>query len=87
MAVRFPTVIERTERIATRSTQRSPRTASHVPAAAITPVASKNVTFRNRISIANPPAFDATARNAVIVIGAPSYTSGAQKWNGTAEIL
>ncbi len=37
--------------------------------------------------MANPPAFEATERNAVIVIGAPSYTSGVQKWNGTAEIL
>src|SRR4051794_7275796 len=35
----------------------------------------------------NPAAFDATDRNAVIGVGAPSYVSGAQVWNGTAEIL
>ena len=35
----------------------------------------------------NPPAFDATDRNAVTGVGAPSYVSGAQKWNGTALIL
>ncbi len=46
-----------------------------------------NVTLKKRIIIANPPALEATERNAVMVIGAPSYTSGAQKWNGTAEIL
>src|SRR5256885_17138763 len=35
----------------------------------------------------NPPAFEATDRNAVTGVGAPSYVSGAQKWNGTALIL
>ena len=38
-------------------------------------------------STANPAAFDATERNAVIGVGAPSYTSGAQNWNGKLEIL
>src|ERR671918_167856 len=34
-----------------------------------------------------PPIFDAVDRNAATGEGAPSYVSGAQKWNGTAEIL
>ena len=40
-----------------------------------------------RSSIANDAAFDPTERNAVIGVGAPSYTSGAHMWNGTAAIL
>src|SRR5436853_1602770 len=40
-----------------------------------------------RISIANDAAFDPTERNAVMGVGAPSYTSGAHMWNGTAAIL
>src|SRR5919106_2018738 len=34
-----------------------------------------------------PPIFDAVERKAATGEGAPSYVSGAQKWNGTAEIL
>src|SRR3954465_12971041 len=40
-----------------------------------------------RISIAHDAAFEPTDRNAVIGVGAPSYTSGAHMWNGTAAIL
>src|SRR6478735_1645084 len=40
-----------------------------------------------RISIAKDAAFEPTERNAVIGVGAPSYTSGAHMWNGTAAIL
>ena len=40
-----------------------------------------------RISIANEAAFEPTDRNAVTGVGAPSYTSGAHMWNGTAAIL
>ena len=36
---------------------------------------------------ANDAAFEATERYAVIVVGAPSYASGAHMWNGAAEIL
>ena len=43
--------------------------------------------MRIRSSIANDAAFDPTDRNAVIGVGAPSYTSGAHMWNGTAAIL
>src|SRR5438309_6478708 len=37
--------------------------------------------------MANDAAFEPTDRNAVIGVGAPSYTSGAHMWNGTAAIL
>src|SRR2546430_14491262 len=40
-----------------------------------------------RSSIANDAAFDPTESNAVTGVGAPSYTSGAHMWNGTAAIL
>src|SRR4030042_4528266 len=40
-----------------------------------------------RSTTTNPAAFDAVERKPAIGVGAPSYTSGAQKWNGKAEIL
>src|SRR4029453_19163711 len=43
--------------------------------------------WKIRSSIANDAAFDPTDRNAVTGVGAPSYTSGAHMWNGTAAIL
>ena len=43
--------------------------------------------MKMRSSIANDAAVDPTDRNAVIGVGAPSYTSGAHMWNGTAAIL
>src|SRR6266498_3087502 len=43
-----------------------------------------NISWR---SPANPAAFDGTDRNAATGIGAPSYVSGAQKWNGTLDTL
>ena len=43
--------------------------------------------MKMRSSIANEAAFEPTDRNAVIGVGAPSYTSGAHMWNGTAAIL
>src|SRR4051795_6406723 len=48
---------------------------------------SRNPNQMIEIMATNPPAFDATERKAVTGVGAPSYVSGAQKWNGTAEIL
>ena len=48
---------------------------------------SASAWLKNRIIIAKTPAFGATERYAVIVVGEPSYTSGVQKWNGTAETL
>ena len=48
-----------------------------------TPSASTNT----RISAANPAAFTAEAIRAVTGVGAPTYTSGAQAWNGTAATL
>ena len=38
-------------------------------------------------STANPIFLDAVARNPDTGADAPSYTSGAQEWNGTAAIL
>src|SRR5947207_616715 len=43
--------------------------------------------MKMRSRIANDAAFDPTDRNAVMGVGAPSYTSGAHMWNGTAAIL
>ncbi len=40
-----------------------------------------------RIRIAKAAAFGPTERNAETGAGAPWYTSGAQTWNGAAEIL
>src|SRR5207253_5862576 len=40
-----------------------------------------------RSSIAKDAAFEPTDRKAVTGVGAPSYTSGAHMWNGTAAIL
>jgi hypothetical protein len=40
-----------------------------------------------RISTAKPAALEAVLMNAVMGVGAPSYTSGVQKCSGTAEIL
>ena len=47
----------------------------------------KNPKITTDSSATNPPAFDATERKAVTGVGAPSYVSGAQKWNGTALTL
>src|SRR5262245_49920008 len=46
-----------------------------------------NATKNRRISTANPAAFDAVERKPAMGVGAPSYTSGAQKWNGTMDTL
>src|SRR3954451_8850021 len=47
----------------------------------------KKPTKTSSMIATNPAAFDATERNAVIGVGAPSYVSGAHVWNGTAETL
>src|SRR5262245_59286645 len=39
------------------------------------------------IRATNPAAFADTDRKAVTGVGAPSYVSGAQVWNGTADTL
>src|SRR6476661_4688535 len=72
-AARFPRIIE-----AAASTQ---STGCQLSGAGKKP---KNTTVR---IATNPPALDETERNAVTGVGAPSYVSGAQKWNGTALIL
>ena len=40
-----------------------------------------------RTNMAMPATLGAAAKNAVIGVGAPSYTSGVHMWNGTAETL
>ena len=42
---------------------------------------------KKRSMIAKPAALGATDRNAVTGVGAPWYTSGHQKWKGTAAVL
>src|SRR5205085_9205427 len=46
-----------------------------------------NATNISWIRPAKPAAFDATERNAATGTGEPSYVSGAQNWNGTADTL
>src|SRR5438552_17362149 len=46
-----------------------------------------NPMYRMRRRPTNPAAFEATERYAASGVGDPSYVSGAQKWNGTADTL
>ena len=46
----------------------------------------KTAESRRRIT-AKPAAFEAVERKPATGVGAPSYTSGAQKWNGNNETL
>ena len=48
---------------------------------------SGNTAVNKRMSTANPAALDAVDRKPATGVGAPSYTSGAQKWNGKSETL
>src|SRR5437773_12560578 len=48
---------------------------------------SKKPTKTSSMMATNPAACDATDKNAVIGVGAPSYVSGAHVWNGTADTL
>src|SRR4051812_14314988 len=52
-----------------------------------TSVACGKARYTSRIKATKPAAFDATLRNAVTGVGAPSYVSGAHVWNGTALTL
>src|SRR5437764_10143134 len=76
-ATRLPRVIDAAARIQS--------TGHHAEAAE--PLGPRKPKYTMLISATKPPAFDATERNAVTGVGAPSYVSGAQKWNGTALIL
>ena len=69
----FPTVIVTTASTKKKSAHSSP--------------SDGKPTTKIRRSMANDAAFDPTDRNAVTGVGAPSYTSGAHIWNGTAAIL
>src|SRR5580658_5840475 len=57
------------------------------PLAHETHAALPNERTSTRRRIANAAAFTATAMNAVVGVGAPSYASGVQAWNGTALTL
>src|SRR6266545_3673068 len=72
-ATRLPIVIVATDSTANTGAQNSKRGAK-----------ATNMSCRRP---ANPAAFDATDRKAATGIGDPSYVSGAQNWNGTAETL
>ena len=48
---------------------------------------SGNASSQTRRNAANAAAFTVAAMYAVIGVGAPSYTSGAHMWNGTAATL
>src|SRR5690348_5658664 len=73
IAARLPTVMVRIATAASTGSQESSEDAR----------GPRKMRSRN----ANDAAFDATERYAVIVVGAPSYASGAHMWNGAAEIL
>src|SRR5450756_973029 len=51
------------------------------------PFADGSPSKKIRRSMANEAALEPTDRKAVIGVGAPSYTSGAHMWKGTAAIL
>src|ERR1700747_2011245 len=73
MAARAPMVSERTATVDTIPTQS---------------ILTGQKTVRNRrSSSAKLAALDATLTYALMLVGAPSYTSGAHWWNGTAAIL
>src|SRR5689334_21864366 len=74
-ASKFPTVIVTAERIA--------RDGTHRRAISVFGKATKN----RRTSTAKPAALEAVDKNPEMGVGAPSYTSGAQKWNGTMDTL
>src|SRR5581483_4089116 len=48
---------------------------------------SGNATRKSLAMTAKPAALDAVDKKPETGVGAPSYTSGAQKWNGTIETL
>src|SRR5262245_5460616 len=73
MAARLPMVMVRTATTASSGSQESRADAS----------GPRNM----RSKKANDAAFEATERYAVMVVGAPSYASGAHMWKGAAEIL
>src|SRR5580700_10077646 len=77
-ATRFATVIVSSASVAMTGGQ---------PLAHETHASSPSESTRTRRSIANAAAFTATAMNVVVGVGAPSYASGVQAWNGTALTL
>src|SRR5688572_1636515 len=81
-AATLPMVMVRTE------TRISTAGHSKVPVRTQGPAPSVDIPWKkNRNMMANPAALGATDRNAVTAVGAPWYTSGHQKWNGTDAVL
>src|SRR5947208_16813026 len=72
-AVRLPSVID-------------PAASAHTIGCQAVSVRKNPKKIRLRMAT-NPPAFDATDKNAVTGVGDPSYVSGAHVWNGTADTL
>jgi hypothetical protein len=66
---------------------RSARTATTLTKAALPKPAPAKTTMSRRASTAKAAVFTPAAMKAVTGVGAPSYTSGVQRWNGTAAIL
>ena len=62
-------------------------TASHHTAFCHVSIDSPSEWTMMRINAANAAALTAAAMNAVMGVGAPSYTSGVHMWNGTAPTL
>src|SRR5688572_18240634 len=51
------------------------------------PLNPPNVSSKRRMNAMNTAAFTTVAIKDVNTVGAPSYTSGVQKWNGAADTL
>src|SRR6476659_6354209 len=73
---KLPTVIVTADRTASEGTQSRARS-----------VLAGKATKNKRTSTAKPAAFEAVDKNPDTGVGAPSYTSGAQKWNGPMDTL
>src|SRR5687768_4471695 len=87
-AARLPTVIVSTATTATSVRNELPLGHKEVScSAAVSGAAERSSEPITRTRPAKPAALLATARKPPTAAGAPAYTSGAQKWKGTAEIL
>src|SRR5437867_13413653 len=83
-AAMLPRVMVTIETAMTRLVQFRAADADHCEALV---VVSDRPLKKNRIKVAKPAALGATLRKAVTGVGAPVYTSGHQKWKGTAAVL
>src|SRR3990172_12528094 len=81
-AATLPSVMVATETIISSEGQSTVLDRSQLPAPALDRPPKKK-----RVITAKPAALGATDRKAVTGVGAPWYTSGHQKWNGTDAVL